>query len=182
MRYGKRRAFGSQRNAALAPVCANSFQRSTRGARFVAALAVASAASLVAPDAVAVDCSVSGYAVAARSRVAALLETGGLAANGRWPDARAGYLWVLARYPNDPEALAGLARVDAWGGCWALAEKEYAAVLTAHPEDADVRAGYADLLMWRGRGADAERVLAAGLALDSTAPPLLAREARFASW
>lgn len=164
-------------------MCANSFQRSRRGARLAVTAAVAFARVVVsAAEARAADCSVSGYTVAAQSRVQALLEAGGLAANGHWPDARAGYLWVLARYPDDPEALAGLARVDAWGGCWTLAEKEYAQVLRAHPEDADVRAGYADLLMWRGRGADAERALAAGLSLDSTAPPLLAREARFASW
>jgi tetratricopeptide (TPR) repeat protein len=148
----------------------------------VVALACAVLASALAGEARAADCSVSDYPVAATSRVAALLEAGGLAANGKWTDARAGYLWVLARYPDDPEALAGLARVDAWGGCWALAEKEFATVIATHPEDADVRAGYADLLMWRGRTDDAERVLAAGLALDASAPSLLARQARFASW
>jgi hypothetical protein len=183
MTYRRRSPFRSQRDAALVTVCANSFQRSRRGARFVVVGAVAFALAFAAgAEARAADCSVSGYAIAAGSRVQALLEAGGLAANGRWPDARAGYLWVLARFPDDPEALAGLARVDAWGGCWALAEKEYASVLQAHPEDADVRAGYADLLMWRGRSVEAERVLAAGLSLDATAPPLLAREARFASW
>ncbi len=191
MRYRKRTLLRSQRAiafaafarlarlASLVPMCAYSFQRLQRR---TPALAIALAVASAARAADAMDCSTSRYVVAAQARVAALLEAGGLAANGHWPDARAAYLWVLARYPDDPEATAGLARVDAWGGCWALAEKEYASVLSAHPDDADVRAGYVDLLMWRNRGGDAERALAAGLKLDAAAPPLLARAARFASW
>jgi tetratricopeptide (TPR) repeat protein len=194
MKYRKRTLVGSQRVASIATVCANSSQARTKGSRGrarlsrervsrgIVAIAIAVAIATVVRRAGAIDCSASRYAVSAQTRVAALLEAGGLAANGHWPDARAAYLWVLARYPGDPEATAGLARVDAWGGCWAIAEKEYAAVLAAHPEDADVRAGYVDLLVWRHRNDDAERALAAGLALDAAAPPLLARAARFASW
>lgn len=130
----------------------------------------------------AADCPVSDYPVQASTREAALLEGGGLAASQRWPDARAAYLWVLARDEEDPEALAALARVDAWGGCWALAESEYQKVLAAHPEDADVRAGYVDLLTWRGQLDDARAALAQGLASDPSAPALLARAAKFAWW
>jgi tetratricopeptide (TPR) repeat protein len=131
----------------------------------------------------AADCGASAYYPSARTRESALVEGGELAANGRWADARAVYLWVLARHEDDAEALFGLARVDAWGGCWAIAESEYRRVLATHPGDADVRAGYVDLLVWRGRLDDAERVLAQGMTMGPKAPPaLLARAARFAYW
>ncbi|HET9469796.1 MAG TPA: tetratricopeptide repeat protein, partial [Usitatibacter sp.] len=128
------------------------------------------------------DCSVSTYRTVAGTRDAALLEAGGLAATGRWADARAVYLWILARREDDAEALFGLARVDAWGGCWAISEAGYRRVLAAHPTDADVRAGYTDLLLWRGRLDEAERLVKQGLALDPTSPALIARAARFAYW
>jgi hypothetical protein len=128
----------------------------------------------------AADCAVSAYYPSARTRESALLEAGELASNGHWADARAVYLWVLARHPDDAEALFGLARLDAWGACWALSEAEYRRVLAAHPGDADVRAGYIDLLIWRGRLDEAERVLREGP--DSKSPSLLARSARFAYW
>ncbi len=130
----------------------------------------------------ALDCSVSAYATTSQTRDGAMLEAGGLASSGRWADARAVYLWVLARRENDPEALFGLARVDAWGGCWTLSENEYQSVLAAHPNDADVRAGYVDLLIWRGRTADAQRVLDEGLAIDAQSAQLLGKAAKFASW
>jgi tetratricopeptide (TPR) repeat protein len=130
----------------------------------------------------AADCAVSAYEPVSRARDAALVEAGELAATGRWADARAVYLWMLARRDEDAEALFGLARVDAWGGCWAIAESEYRQVLRAHPTDADVRAGYVDLLIWRGRLDEAERLVTQGLALDPQAPALLARAARFAYW
>jgi hypothetical protein len=87
---------------------------------------------------------------------------------------------VLARHDDDPEALFGLARLDAWASCWSLSEAEYRRVLAAHPGDADVRAGYVDLLIWRGRLDEAERVLGQGP--DSKAPSLVSRSARFAYW
>jgi tetratricopeptide (TPR) repeat protein len=89
---------------------------------------------------------------------------------------------MLARREDDSEALFGLARVDAWGGCWAISEAGYWRVLAAHPRDADVRAGYADLLIWRGRLDEAERLVREGLALDPKSPAMLARAARFAYW
>lgn len=158
--------------------------REGREARALCAAIAILVGLLLVPSrlALAADCSVSAIATVSSTREAALVEAGGFAANGRWADARAVYLWVLARYEDDPEALAGLARVDSWGGCWALAEREYRLVLAAHPEDSDVRAGYADLLMWRGHLDDAERAVAEGLALDPRAPSLLVRAGRFASW
>jgi tetratricopeptide (TPR) repeat protein len=148
---------------------------------------VVALASLASRVALAADCATSGYYPRARAREAALLEAGELAANGRWSDARAVYLWVLARHQEDPEALFGLARVDAWGGCWTLSESEYRRVLAAHPGDADVRAGYVDLLVWRGRLDEAERMLEGGAQGGQgenavKAPALLARAARFAYW
>jgi hypothetical protein len=128
----------------------------------------------------AADCAVSAYYPSARTRESALLEAGELASNGHWADARAVYLWVLARHRDDAEALFGLARLDAWGACWSLSEAEYRRVLAAHPRDADVRAGYIDLLIWRGRLDEADRVLKEGV--DSKSPSLLARSARFAYW
>jgi tetratricopeptide (TPR) repeat protein len=130
----------------------------------------------------AMDCSVSGYEPVATRRDAAIVEAGSFASTGHYADARAVYLWVLARYPEDAEALFGLARVDSWGGCWALAEGEYRRVLAAHPSDADVRSGYVDLLVWRGRLDEAEETLRAGMALAPHDPSLVARAARFASW
>jgi hypothetical protein len=128
----------------------------------------------------AADCAVSAYYPSARTRESALLEAGELASNGHWADSRAVYLWVLARHEDDGEALFGLARLDAWGACWSLSEAEYRRVLAAHPHDADVRAGYVDLLIWRGRIDEAEQLLSQGI--DSKAPSLLARSARFAYW
>ncbi|HXX66404.1 MAG TPA: tetratricopeptide repeat protein [Polyangiaceae bacterium] len=124
----------------------------------------------------------SDYRTQAHTREAALVEAGGLAASGQHADARAVYLWVLARAKDDPEALFGLARVDSWGGCWKFSQEEYLQVLAAHPEDADVRAGFVDLLTWSGRLEEAQQVLGAGLAIDPKAPSLLARAARFALW
>lgn len=157
---------------------------------WISTIAVLGSLALASParDARA-DCVVSGYALgaagvaAARTRDTALLEAGELAANGHWADARAVYLWMLARDGDDAEALFGLARVDAWGKCWAISEAEFRRVLALHPGDADVRAGYVDLLVWRGRTGEAQRVLgvdATGVAPAS--PALLARAAQFAYW
>ncbi len=160
----------------------------TAAACLVVALIAGAAPATVARA----DCSVSGYALgdaagATRTRESALLEAGELAANGRWTDARAVYLWVLARQEDDPEALLGLARVDAWGGCWAISETEFRRALALNPTDADVRAGYVDLLVWRGRSDEAQHVLAQGVGEGASAgapasPPLLARQAQFAYW
>ena len=161
---------------------------------WISTIAFVGIAAAVVPSRARADCAVSGYALGegggrARTRDGALVEAGELAANGRWPDARAVYLWMLARAGDDAEALFGLARVDAWGGCWAIAEAEFRRVLALRPGDADVRAGYVDLLVWRGRTAEARQVLGEQDATSpatngayASAPPLLAREAQFAYW
>ena len=100
----------------------------------------------------------------------------------RYPDARAIYLWILARRPNDPEALTGLAHVDAWDGCWELAEQEFVAVLGPHPEHTDARAGLVDLYMWQKRWRDARSLLDAGLARDPDSVDLRMRQARLLHW
>jgi tetratricopeptide (TPR) repeat protein len=137
---------------------------------------------LVTKSAAAAKCTVSDYAPKGADRDAVILEAGSLSSSDRWADARAAYLWVLARHRDDPEALFGLARLDSWGGCYRLAEQEYLAILTHHPEDADVRAGYVDLLLWDGRNDEAQRVLDRGLARDAGAPALLQRAGRMAYW
>lgn len=147
-----------------------------------AAAAVLALLTALAPDARGASCAVSGYEPAANDREAAMLEAGSLASAGQWRDARAVYLWVLARHEGDPEALFGLARLDAWGGCYGLAEREFLGVIAAHPEDSEVRAGYVDLLLWKGEFEQAARVLKTGLTLDPSAPPLLQRAARLAYW
>lgn len=116
------------------------------------------------------------------TREQVLIEAGQDAARGEgsWADARAAYLWVLARHPDDPEALYGLARVDAWDGCLALAEASYRRILAKHPRDADVRAGLADVLVWVGRFDDAEKLVDEGLVLDPRSAPLVVRKARLA--
>jgi tetratricopeptide (TPR) repeat protein len=155
--------------------------RSLRAAGVALAVSILSGAAPVR-SARAAECSVSAYSTRARSRDEAVLEAGVLASNGKWADARAVYLWMLARRADDAEALFALARLDAWGGCLALAEGEYRSLLAAHPRDADVRAGYVDLLIWRGRIDEAERTLARGLELAPTSPELLVRAARFSYW
>ncbi len=133
-------------------------------------------------SAAAADCAVSSYYPTAREVDPAIAEGDALVAKGRWADARAVYMWVLARSEESPDALYGLGRVDAWGGCRALAEKEFRQVLKGHPTNADVRAAYVDLLMWAHRIPEAESVLADGLALGPKEPGLLARAARFEFW
>jgi hypothetical protein len=164
--------------------------------RFASAVRLALVACVVtrltvlSPGTANADCRVSDYALGPtaqeRTRDSAILEAGDLAANGRWPDARGVYLWVLARDENDPEALQGLARVDAWDGCWSLSESEFRRVLAMHPEDSDVRAAYVDMLVWRGRMTEAQSVLAQGAGGapgdPPSSPPLLARAAQFAYW
>jgi hypothetical protein len=164
--------------------------REVRFASGALAAWAAAIAVVVVPGVARGDCRVSDFALGAtaqeRTRDSAILEAGELAANGRWPDARGVYLWVLARYEDDPEALQGLARVDAWDGCWSLSESEFRRVLAMHPEDGDVRAAYVDMLVWRGRTAEAQAVLAQGAGgtpgSPPSSPPLLARAAQFAYW
>jgi tetratricopeptide (TPR) repeat protein len=100
----------------------------------------------------------------------------------RYPDARALYLWLLARAPSDAEARAGLARVDAWDGCWGLAEREFREALSSHPEDSDVRAGLIDLFIWEKRWDEATRLIDDGLFLEHDSPALLLRRARLLHW
>ncbi len=130
----------------------------------------------------AATCRASAYETAASTRDEAMVEAGGFAANAHWADARAVYLWVLARHRDDAEALYGLARVDAWEGCWELAESEYSRVIGAHPRDSDVRAGFIDLLLWRGRFDEAEALIEEGLVLEPKSPALLGRLARLMYW
>lgn len=136
-------------------------------------------------------CPASGYETQATNRDAAMIEAGVLATGANassasrsskdaLADARAVYLWVLARYPDDPEALYGLARIDAWEGCWDLSEREYVRALSKAPRDAELRAGLIDLWTWQNRILEAEKLLETGLALDPKSPALLARRAKFA--
>lgn len=150
------------------------------------ALRIAITAALVVlslpPRAYASVCAAVGEIPPYRSRDSVLLSANADAAAGRFGAARAGYLWILARRPDDAEALYGLARVDAWEGCTALAESSYARALEAHPEDADLRAGFVDVLIWQGRYEEAERLLERGLARTPSSAPLLMRRARLAYW
>jgi YaiO family outer membrane protein len=97
------------------------------------------------------------------------------------PRARALYLAILARDPEDDEATVGLARVDGWDGCYALAERGYRAVLARSPGNVEACAGLADILAWTSRWKEAQGILDAGLARSPLAPELLSRRARIAS-
>jgi hypothetical protein len=131
-----------------------------------------------APRARAGDCPVSGAQPTTPRRIPTLREAQKLAYAKRYADARALYLWLLAREPADTEARGGLARVDAWDGCWGLAEREFREALSAHPEDSDVRAGLIDLYMWEKRWDEAQRLIDDGLAIEHDSPTLLLHRAR----
>ncbi|HVH44757.1 MAG TPA: tetratricopeptide repeat protein [Labilithrix sp.] len=96
------------------------------------------------------------------------------------PRARALYLAVLARDPEDEEAAVGLARTDAADECFALAERGYRDVLARSPGNVDARAGLADVLVWTRRWREAEGVLDTGLAHAPLSPELLSRRGRVA--
>jgi Flp pilus assembly protein TadD len=111
-----------------------------------------------------------------------LHEAEGFAHHGRYSDARALYLFALTRYPNDPEVVEALGRVDSWEGCWELAETEFRQVLSAHPEDDEARGGLIDLMAWQARWKEAEALLAEGLGKNPDSATLLSRGARLAFW
>lgn len=130
----------------------------------------------------AADCPVSSAQPTTPRPIPVLREAQKLAYAKRYPDARALYLWVLARAPSNAEARAGLARVDAWDGCWPLAEQEFREALSSHPEDSDVRVGLVDLFMWQKRWEEAGRLLDDGLFLEHDSAALLLRRARLLHW
>lgn len=88
----------------------------------------------------------------------------------------------LRAAPDDDEARAELARVDAWDGRWSSSEAGYRRVLLRHPDDVDVRAGLVDVLLWGARQDEAARLLDAGLVRSPRSAPLLLRRARIAHW
>lgn len=116
------------------------------------------------------------------TRDGAMLEAGTLTSEKRYAEARARLLWVLARYPDDPEAVAALARVDAWEGCWKLAEQGYNKLVREHPNDADTRGGLIDLLMWDGRYDEGAKMIQGGLANDPGSATMIAKQARLKHW
>lgn len=58
--------------------------------------------------------------------------------------------WIKA-YPEDIDARAWHARLQAWMHHWQEAEAEYKELLRKTPEDVDLLAGLADVLMWQKR-------------------------------
>jgi hypothetical protein len=57
----------------------------------------------------------------------------------------------LAAFPNDLDARAWHARLQAWTNHWKEAETEYRALIQASPRDTDLLMGIADLLIWQSR-------------------------------
>lgn len=137
---------------------------------------------LGAPSTRASDCLASSAQPTTPRRIPTLREAQHFAWSKAYENARALYLWVLARTPDDTEAVSGLARVDAWDGCWSLAEREFRGALSVHPEDADARSGLVDLYMWEKRWEDAQHLLDEGLVLDPDSGTLLLRRARLLHW
>jgi tetratricopeptide (TPR) repeat protein len=78
---------------------------------------------------------------------------------GRLSDARAGYLDVLARVPDDRDARFGLAQVQAWSGDLTGAADGYSALLADDPEDPRVLLALASVRNWQGRPGTARRLL-----------------------
>lgn len=135
-----------------------------------------------ASSALAADCRVSLAQPTTPRRIPTLKEAQQFSYAKNYADARALYLWLLARDPKDSEARQGLARVDAWSGCWDLSEREYREVLAAHPEDSDTRGGLIDLLLWEKRWEEAKALIDAGLQMEPQSPTLRLRLARFQHW
>ncbi len=104
------------------------------------------------------------------------------ARSGDRDDARAELGWLLERNPDDDEARAALARLDAWDGRRDAAETADRAVLGRHPDDDETRAALVDLLLWRGDWTAAEGELAEGLRRRPGSSALLSRRARVDHW
>jgi hypothetical protein len=150
--------------------------------RICSALLFSAAFVLLARNAAAEDCSISSAQPTVPRRIPVLREAQQLSYASKFSDARALYLWLLARDARDIEAREGLARVDAWSGCWSLSEREYRGALLEHPEDSDVRGGLIDLYMWQKRWADAKVLIDEGLAMEPNSPTLRLRRAKLLHW
>jgi tetratricopeptide (TPR) repeat protein len=96
--------------------------------------------------------------------------------------ARALYIALLARDPNDDEVTTALARIDSWDGCSDLAERGYRAVLLRNPNEVDARGGLIDILLWQRRWEEAEEQIREGLRRAPQSADLLSRRARLSHW
>ena len=65
----------------------------------------------------------------------------------------------MRTYPQDLDARAWHARLQAWSRHWAEAEVEYKALLEIAPRDPDLLMGLADVLAWQNRHQEALRLL-----------------------
>src|SRR5688572_26950708 len=102
---------------------------------------VAIASLIASGTARAATCPAAAVEAETNSRDAVMAEARAHAQQKKFAEARALYLWILARNAEDDEARVGLARIDGWEGCVDLATAGYRAVLVRHPHDAEVRAG-----------------------------------------
>jgi len=87
------------------------------------------------------------------ARIRALVDAGDLAQAMGVVDE-----WMHA-YPQDRDAKAWHARLQAWNRRWAEAEAEYRALLVAAPQDPDLLMGLADVLVWQDRHQEALALL-----------------------
>lgn len=88
------------------------------------------------------------------------------AAARHFPDAIRAYERLLRLVPNDAEALAHLAQLQAWTGNYDTAIVLYRDAISRRPRDLGVQSDLADVLTWANRLEDAERRYEQVLARD----------------
>jgi tetratricopeptide (TPR) repeat protein len=101
---------------------------------------------------------------------------------GDYEKARAMYLWLLARDPNNRDAQLALSHIDAWDDCFSQAEQRYHALLRSKPDDVEALAGLIDVLFWSDHWDEAGGVIDRGLHVAPDAPALWQRRARWLQW
>jgi len=75
--------------------------------------------------------------------------------------------WIDA-YPNDVDARAWHARLQAWTNHWQEAENEYRELIKHSPRDVDLLIGLADVLIWQKEYTEALSFLDLAIEIDSS--------------
>lgn len=127
-------------------------------------------------------CAVASIVPKQEQREEVMREARAHVTRGDYAEARALYLWLLAREPSDREVRVALARVHAWDHCFVRAATLYETLLREQPNDVEALSGFIDVLAWTGRYREAQAATARGLALFPDSAELWLRRARFSFW